>query len=170
MISREYRDPRTLVFGILATLILSLVCAEPALRAEAKDPLLGTWILDLAKSNFTPDNLPQKRVLIITAKDGGIRFVMRTTASGGLDNGMISENEFTAKYDNKDNEISESVLDTVALRKVDTNTIERTGKIRGNTVETSTMKLTPDGKMLAITTKGSVSGNEYSSVQVYEKQ
>lgn len=157
--------------GILsAAVILFLLFSSATTRAQSKDPFLGTWILDLSKSKFVPDNPPQKRTFSITAKDGSIRFLMRTTASGGLDNGMISESEFTAKYDGKDYEISESVLDTVSLKKIDATTIERTGKIRGNRVETETMKLSQDGKTLTITTKGSVGGNDYSSSQVYDKQ
>lgn len=154
-------------------LLLGFACLAlvgPATFAQAKDPLIGTWILDLGTSSFVLDNPPQKRVILITAKDEAIRFVIRTTASGGLDNGMVSESEFTAKYDGKDNEISESILDTVSLKKIDANTIERSGKIRWAVVETSTMKISPDRKTLTITTKGSVGGNDYSSVQVYNKQ
>ena len=154
----------------LAVVFGFLVSTAPAAFAQAKDPLIGTWILDLGNSSFVPDNPPQKREILITAKDDAVRFVFRTTASGGLDNGMVSESEFTAKYDGKDNEISESILDTVSLKKVDANTIERSGKIHGAVVETSSMKLSPDRKTLTITTKGSVGGNAYSSVQVYNKQ
>lgn len=158
------------IASLCAAVILLLLFSSATTRAQPKDPFLGTWVLDLSKSKFVPDNPPQKRTLSITAKDGGIRLLMRTTANGGLDNGMISESEFTAKCDGKDYEISESVLDTVSLGKVDANTIERMGKIRGKPVETETLKLSQDGKTLTITTKGSVAGNDYSSSQVYDKQ
>ena len=147
-----------------------LILALGPLSAQSKDPLIGTWTLDLGKSSFVPDNPPLKRTIIFTEKEGGIRCVVRTTARGGLENGMVSESEYTAKYDGKDYEISESVLDTISLKKVDANTIERTGKVRGVVAETATMKVSQDGKMLTITTKGSVGPLDYSSVQVYQKQ
>ncbi len=165
----ERRGPRFKCIDLFVAGIVLIAIGQAAF-AQSKDPLIGTWLLDLEKSSFVPDNPPQKRILAFMAKDNGIRCVMRTTANGGLDNGMISESEFTAKYDGKDYEISESVLDTVSLKKIDANTIERTGKIRGMPVETATLKLSQDGKLLTITTKGSTAGLNYSSVQVYEKQ
>lgn len=164
-------EPRVLVAKwITLALAGAVLIVGQASFGQSKDPLIGTWLLDLGKSSFLPDNPPQKRTVIFSAKDNTIHCVVRTTASGGLDNGMISESEFTAKYDGKDYDISESVLDTVALKKIDSNTIERTGKIRGMPVETATMKLSEDGKVLTITTKGSMPGMSYSSVQVFTKQ
>jgi hypothetical protein len=149
--------------------MLLISVLEP-LSAQSKDPLIGTWTLDLGKSSFVPDNPPLKRTIVFTEKDGGIRCVIRTTARGGLENGMVSESAYTAKYDAKDYDISESVLDTVSLKKIDTNTIERTGKTGGMVAETATMKISQDGKVLTITTKGSVGRLDYSSLQVYQKQ
>ena len=154
---------------LLASVIMIFSTTGP-LFAQSKDRLVGTWDLDLAKSSFVPDNPPQKRTLIFTSKENGIQCVMRTTISGGLDNGMISESDYTAKYDGKDYEISESLLDTVSLKKIDANTVERIGKIRGAAVETATMKLSPDGKVLTVTTKGTAAGMPYSSIQVFERE
>lgn len=166
--NRPSPPPRDLVV-LLTSITVVFFLARP-LAGQSKDRLMGTWVLDLAKSSFVPDNPPQKRTLVFTPKDNQVQSVMRTTVNGGLDNGMISESDFTAKYDGKDYEISESILDTVSLKKIDPNTIERIGKIRGVAVETATMKLSPDGKLLTITTKGSVSGRSYSSIQVFEKE
>jgi hypothetical protein len=61
-------------------------------------------------------------------------------------------------------------MDSVAFKRVDANTVERTGKIGGKVVETSTMKVSGGGKTLTIVTKGSIEDVDYSSTQVYEKQ
>lgn len=157
---------------LLPYILAGVLCISIPAKSfgQSKDPLIGTWNLDLGRSSFVPDIPLEKRTLIFSAKDSGIHCVIRTTASGGLDNGMVSESEFTAKYDGKDYDISESVLDTISLKKIDASTIERTGKIRGMAVETATMKFSQDGKVLTVTTKGSVNGIDYSSVQVYQKQ
>lgn len=164
---RWLRVPGFVVLVALST--LSVSSSHPVF-GQSKDPLIGTWLLDLGKSKFMPDDPPQKRVLAITSKDGGIQCVIRTTMNGGLDNGTTSQSDFTAKYDGKDYDISESVLDTISLKKIDANTVERTGKIRGSSVEKATMKISGEGKVLTITTMGSVNGNDYSSVQVFNKQ
>jgi len=66
--------------------------------------------------------------------------------------------------------IEGSQLDTVALKRVDANTVERTGKVKGQVAETVTMKISGAGKILTMTTKGSIDGVDYSSTQVYAKQ
>jgi hypothetical protein len=134
--------------------------------AQSKDPLVGNWQINRAKSEFMPDNALQNRTITIEARGNGISAVQQTVVEAG--NTVTSE--YAAGYDGKDSPISGSLLDTVALKRVNANTIERTGKIRGQTVETATMTVSANGKVLTITTKGSVDGNDYSSTQVFDRQ
>jgi hypothetical protein len=134
--------------------------------AQSKDPLIGAWQINRAKSEFTPDNTLQSRTITIEAKGNGISAVQQTVVEAG--NTVTSE--YAAGYDGKDSPISGSLLDTVALKRVNANTTERTGKIRGQAVETATMTVSANGKVLTITTKGSVDGNDYSSTQVFDRQ
>jgi len=138
---------------------------RPAL-AQATDSLLGNWVLDRGKSTFDPDTTLLNRSLSFEAKDGGVSFNQKTVQG----NGSTVEINYVAKYDNKDVPIEGSQLDTVALKRVDANTVERTGKVKGQVAENVTMKLSNGGKTLTITTKGSIEGIDYSSTQVYEKQ
>ena len=78
--------------------------------------------------------------------------------------------EHTARFDGNDYPISNSVLNTVSVRRVDDQTVERTGKIQGQVVETETRTVSDKGKVLTVTTKGTRDGAEYSSVQVYDRQ
>ena len=78
--------------------------------------------------------------------------------------------EFTARFDGNDYPISNSMLNTVSLKRVDDQTVERTGKIQGQVVETETRTVSDGGKVLTVTTKGTRDGAEYSSVQVYDRQ
>ena len=147
--------------GLLALMLLGALAF-----AQSKDPLVGTWALDRAKSEFMPDNTLQSRTVEFTAKDGGVAFLQKTVT----DRGNTVQSDFTAKYDGKDVPISGSQLDTVALKRMDPNTFERSGKIKGMVVETVTMKVSNGGKTLMVVTKGSIDGDDYSSTQVYEKQ
>ena len=58
----------------------------------------------------------------------------------------------------------------MSLKRVDDRTVERTGKIQGQVVETETRTVSDDGKVLTVTTKGNRDGTGYSSVQVYDRQ
>src|ERR1700690_1099270 len=101
---------------------------------QAKDSLLGNWVLDRGKSVFDPDTTLQSRSLEFTAKDGGVSFLQKTVQA----NGNTVQIDFAAKYDSKDVPISGSQLDAVSLKRVNANTVERSGKVKGMTAETAT--------------------------------
>ena len=58
-------------------------------------------------------------------------------------------------------------VDTYSIKRINANMIERTGKIRGESVETATFAVSADGKTLTVKTKGSIKGSDYSSTQVF---
>jgi hypothetical protein len=134
-------------------------------QSGAKDPALGTWQLDMAKSTFS-SNIPEGRTLTFTLVNGGaIREVARTKQA----NGATDEIDYTAKDDGKDYPISNSVLDRVTLKRIDARTVERIGKVHGQPVETRTRTVSSDGKTLTIKTDGTNNGVRYNSVQVFER-
>ena len=146
--------------------LIAFVLRAVAVYGQGKDSLVGNWVLDRGKSSFEPDTALLNRSLSFAAKDGGVSFNQKTVQG----NGSTTEINFTAKYDSKDVPIEGSQLDTVALKRVDANTVERTGKVNGQVAENVTMKISGGGKILTMTTKGSIDGVDYSSTQVYEKQ
>jgi hypothetical protein len=155
------------MLGLTATLVGAALFLNGQLAfGQATEPLVGNWVLDRGKSTFEPDSTMQGRTVMIEAKDGGISFVQKTVT----DRGNTVQSDFVAKFDGKDAPISASQLDTVALKRVDANTVERTGKVQGKQVEMCTMKLSNGGKTLTIITKGSVDGIDYSSTQVFQKE
>lgn len=153
------------LFALLAG--LSFLLTTPPVHGQSKDSILGTWVLDRGKSDFMPDNNNLfSRTMIFEAIDNGFNCTIRTESTRR----DMAETKYTAHYDGKDAPIDVSALDTVSLRRIDANTIERTGKIRGKAVETATMKVSADGKTLIITTKGSIDGQNYSSTQVFDRK
>jgi hypothetical protein len=141
------------------------VKAQKEKKSGNADPLIGHWSLDSTKSTFTPGPAPAGRTLTFEATDNGFRQI--TKDSGGF---LNDQAEYTVSFDGKDypNDPAAAV-DTYAVKRVDANTIERTGKNRGMTVETSTFKISANGKVLTITLQGSIRGQDYSSTQVYDK-
>ena len=134
--------------------------------AQAKDdPLIGRWTLDRAKSEFS-GNVPEKRVTTfeLTA-DGSLKHVTETVTA----NGSTDRVEYTARYDGKDVQISNSFLWTVSVKRLDARTTERNGKVMGEVVETSKRTVSADGQTLTVVTSGVNAGNEYSSTQVFTR-
>jgi hypothetical protein len=153
---------------LLALISAALLCGNAvAAGNQAKDPFLGTWMMDSDKSTFVPGPVPEDRTMTFELKDGALHHITRTR---NLFLGGTDDIDYTAKFDGKDYPITGTGLDTISLKRIDPNTIERTGKVRGNVTETGTMKVSPDGKVLTITIKGSYNGTNYSSVQGLTRQ
>ena len=151
--------------GLLAAILIAAVVMGGWAGSE-KDLLVGNWGLDRGKSEYFPDTTLQRRSVTIDAKDNGIHFLMKTVT----ERGNTVEAEFSAMYDGKDVPISGSQLDTVALKRVDASTVERTGKIAGKVVENCTMSVSKDGKTMTMVTKGAIDGEDYNSKQVFTRQ
>lgn len=155
---------------LLFLALVLLVQSSSRLFSQSKDSLSGTWELDLSKSDFVPDNDALRgRTMVFEALDNGVKCTITTHTERG--NGRVTvDNNYTARYDGKDVPIDASALDTVALKRIDANTVERTGKIRGKAVETATMKVSADGKVLTVTTSGTINGIDYSSTQIFDRK
>jgi hypothetical protein len=154
-------------FGVLAMLAtLASLDARPAFGQTKDDPLVGRWILDRVKSEFSGAP-PEKRIAIFElTPDGGLKHVTETVVA----NGSTDRVEYTAKYDGKDNPISNSFLWTVSVKRINARTTERSGKVNGEVVETSTRTVSADGRTLTISTKGTNNDTEYSSTQVFTRE
>ncbi len=153
--------------GVVAVVLALCSLDVPAVRAQAKDdPLIGRWALDRAKSEFS-GNVPEKRVTIFElTPDGSLKHITETVIA----NGSTDRVEYTSKYDGKDVPISNSFLWTVSVKRLDPRKTERSGKVNGQVVETSTRTVSPDGQTLTIVTSGTNAGDEYSSTQVFIRE
>ena len=163
------RHPVGILFLMLLVGAAVVICPSAA-AAQAKDPLIGTWELDVTKSTFTgapAGAAPFRREMTFAQVDNGIKHT--TTTRDVL--GGVNPSDYTAKFDGKDYPApADSALDTNSIRRVDANTIERTGKIKGQVIETVTYKVSADGKTLTVTQKGSINGIDYGSVQVFTRK
>jgi hypothetical protein len=154
----------------LILLMLAALAIPSIARAQAADPLIGVWNVDVFKSTYVTGQPPVRRVITFEAAGDSLHFTQETT-NQGFNTSETIKVEYTAKVDGKDYPIMNSGLDTVALKKVDAATYERIGKIKGMQTETAMMKLSNRNKTMTITTKGVTdSGNEYSRIEVFNKQ
>jgi hypothetical protein len=154
----------------LATLMVNLVLwaqGNPA-SAQATDPVIGMWKLDPAKSKYSPGPPPKSLTLKFETVGEGLKL----TSDGVGAEGQATHTEYTAKYDGKDYPITGSTIsDTVSLKRIDTNTVERTDKKSGKIVQTLMRKISSDGKTMTATVKGTnAAGQPVNNELVFVKQ
>ena len=137
----------------------------------AKDPLMGTWKLNRAKSTFNPGPAPVSRTMKFEPAGEAVKHFIETYVNNGsgTDEG-VHITQYTASFDGKDNTIHGSALDTVSLKRINSRSVERTGKVMGQAVETQMWNVSPDGKVLTVTTNGSNDDGDYSRVEVFDRQ
>jgi hypothetical protein len=155
----------------LAVVVLVMIVATDIaqLSAQAKDPRVGTWKLNVAKSKFDPGPPPQSQTLKIEAAGKG----EKVTSESVTADGKKVTTTYTANFDGKDYPITGSALgaDKVSLKRIDARTTERIDKKDGKTAVTIKRVVSADGKTMTATVKGTnAEGKPMNNVAVFEKQ
>ena len=134
-------------------------------QAQAGNPLVGTWKLNVAKSSGGFKSGTTR----IDAVGEGVKFTVDMVAADG----KAFHWTFTANFDGKDSPVTGNSPygDTTALTRVDANTIRSVSKKGGKPTVTQTIVVSADGKTRTTTTKGTnAMGQPVDTVAVYEKQ
>jgi hypothetical protein len=136
--------------------------------AFAADVFSGNWKVNLAKSKYDPGPPPKgPNFSKIEAMEGGLKF----TNDGVNAEGKPTHDEWSGKFDGKDNPVKGAVVrDTAALKKIDDYTIEIISKKDGKVVSTTRAVFSRDGKTRTQTGPGTnAKGIKTNSTIVYEK-
>lgn len=153
----------------LRMLVVSVVASSAVLGAQAGDPIMGTWKLNVAKSTYSPDPPPKSSTHTYELYgQEGVKFSVEGVDAAGNRTSI----QYTAYYDGKDYPVTgSSEFDTVALRRIDAYTTELVNKKAGKVVYTRTRVLSKDGQVLTITSRGTnPKGQAVNNVAVFEKQ
>ncbi len=153
---------RTIIFGT------ALAAWGSVAAAQAADPVVGTWELNIAKSTFTPGPAPKSetRTYVVVGQD-------ITATSKGVDaDGKATSGQWTVNYDGKDRPATGLPdLDALSLKRIDVFTTEFTQKKAGKVVATGTRTISTDGKVMTITSKGTnAKGQAFNNVEVFDKR
>ena len=153
------------IVGLVA-LAIALAIISPHVAAQS-DPHVGTWILNVAKSNYTPGPGPKAQTSVYAAAGEGLK----VTTTGTSADGKPTKGEFTVVFDGKDHPAAGNPdWDAVSSKRVDSHTIEFTRKKDGKVVQTATSVVSKDGKTRTITATGvNAQGQKIKTVGVYEK-
>jgi hypothetical protein len=151
--------------GFVALVLVGL--AGAATLALAADSMVGTWKLNAAKSKA-----PYKSgTSVAEAAGDGIKVTVDLVGTDGT----AWHWSWSAKYDGKDNPVAGKTpfgdSSTVALTRVDANTIKLVGKSGGKVMVNQTIATSADGKTRTVTSKGTnAKGEPVDTVTVYDKQ
>ena len=155
---------RVLLLGTILTASGALSVAF----AQANDPVYGTWVLNVAKSTYSPGPGPKSATRTYVAVANGYKF-----SSKGVDAaGKATSGDFTAHFDGKYYPMMGSAnSDSIMVKRIDANHTESTQK-KGNKVVIHTSRaISADGKTMTATATGTdATGKAYKNVEVYNKK
>lgn len=151
---------------MIALVLVSL--AGVGVPAQAPDPFVGTWKLNVAKSKTT---FRSGTTVVESTGDG-----IRTTADMVRGDGTADHFTWTAKYDGRDAPVIGaspygSGTHTIALTRIDSRTAKIVTKLDGRATITQTLVVSVDGRTRTIHTTGTDDkGRPVDTMAVYEKQ
>ncbi len=156
---------RTVVVAALAMVSAGALASN--LTAQAPDPLVGTWQMDVAQSKFSPGPPLKSAQLKFEPAGKG----MKSTSDSVTADGQMRHQQFTALNDGKDYPITDSAIaDTVSL-KGSGNTRVRTDKKGGKVVMTYNGTISSDGRTFTVQQKGiGPKGEAVDNVLLFRKQ
>jgi hypothetical protein len=145
-----------------------LVAGLSVLSAQAVDPRVGTWQLNVAKSRYHPGPGPKSQTLKIEAVGQGEKVTSESVSATS----QKTTTEYTAEYDGKPHPLTGSnIADMVTLTRIDTHTTERTDTKGGKVMMSYHRVVSKDGKTMTVTAKGvNAQGQATDSTVVFEKK
>ena len=154
--------------GIAAVAVASLIALSSLSGLAQGNPFLGTWVLNVAKSKYTPGPPPKDQTVIYEAVGQG----MKTTARGTDAAGKPTTTAVTFNFDGKDYPVTGNPdFDMQSYKRVDANTLEFTRKKGGKIVQTGTNTVSKDGKTRSVAVTGTnAQGQKINNVVVYDKK
>jgi hypothetical protein len=153
----------------LMTMVLAVVIAAAyPTHAQSKDPLVGTWTLNAAKSKYTPGPTPKSITSVYEAAGKGYKVTVKNDTGGG-----IVQYSYTTYLDGQDSKVTGNNpnADTVGVKRIDARTLESISKKNGRVTITQRSVVSADGKMRTVTTTGTDAfGQKVNNVAVFEKK
>lgn len=161
MYARTYRVGFVLVALVAALAVNARVYAQ----ANAADGFIGKWQLDRSQSTFS-GAVPERRSMTFEKVGNMLQHTTET-----MQGEVVYKIAYKFLVDGKDYPADVAMsVSTVAFKKTDATTLERTGKYMGTLGETVTYKLSADGKSFTLDQEATQNGANITSHQVFVKQ
>jgi hypothetical protein len=138
--------------------------AQPQAPSTSDDPLLGTWVLDVAKSRYSPGPPPQNQMRSYEKHRLGIRATVKTVQADGRSTTVQSVYDF----DNMEYPVTGSEdVDSIVMKRIDAYIAEATLTHAGREIGTLRRVIAKDGKSMTVTLQRTTP--PANNVEVYEK-
>jgi hypothetical protein len=137
--------------------------------AQSKDPFVGTWRLDTAKSKYSPGPAPKSQTAVYEAAGQGYRVTVKAEPASGA----AQQWSYTTALDGKDVPITGNNpnADMIAVKRIDATTLETVNKKGGKVTTTQRNVVSADGKTRTVTSTGvDGQGQKVNNVTVFVKQ
>ena len=151
------------------TVIVCVVAATSWTVAQSKDPFVGTWQLNAAKSKYTPGPGPKSGSTTIEAAGTGYKFTVHQIPATGA----AQDWSFTTALDGKPVKVTGNNpnADMISYKRVDARTLEATQSKSGKETQRQRIVVSADGKTRTVTSTGvDGAGQKINNVAVYEKK
>ena len=158
------RSVRVTIVVAVAVLVSGML-----LTAQMKDPFVGTWQMNVAKSKYTPGPMPKSVTTTIEAAGQGYKISVKNEPASG----PMLQYSYTTALDGREGAVTGNnpLADVVTVTRIDASTMEMLNKKGGKTTTTQRSVVSTDGKTRTVTTSGNdAQGQKVSNVAVFEKQ
>jgi|SRR5919109_2357370 hypothetical protein len=156
---------KTVGMAIVGAVVL---LASGIVRAQTTDPIVGTWVLDVAKSTYKPGPPPKSATVVVEPAGKGIKVAVDAVNADGTP----SKWGFTTMRDGKDVPVTGNpAYDTAATTQATPTTGTTEYKKAGKVVVTSKLSISADGKTMTLTSTGTdPKGQATQNVIVFRKK
>jgi hypothetical protein len=138
--------------------------AEQSASTLTRDPMVGVWMLNLAKKYSFPP--PKSTTVTITPATRGYTFTIDAVGADGKPQSW----SYTSAFDGVEVPASGNPMIDTVLASTDANGATVRYKKNGNVITTTSSVVSNDGKTLSVTLKvPDGKGGELISVAVYER-
>ena len=149
--------------------VVGLIATTAWAAAQAKDPFLGNWALNVAKSKYSPGPPPKSQTSTYEAAGKGYKISVRSTPATGA----VQEWSYSTNLDGKPAKITgiNPNADMAVTKRLDAMTLEVVYMKDGKETTRQRNVVAADGKTRTVTTTGVDGlGNKVNNVAVYEKK
>ena len=154
--------------GVFRAAVAAAICSAVVQAQDHREPLEGTWLLDVSKSSFLPMPGPKGQMRTYTLADG----VEKMTSRGISGEGKPTFVRYQARYDGKDYDIIGSTGgNKISLARLDRFTTRSTQKRDGKAVIVATRRVSGDEKTLTVQTQGVLpDGRRLDATMVFHRK
>jgi hypothetical protein len=159
---------RPLILIVVTAVAMTLGISSLYVLAQAPDPIIGTWELNVAKSTYNPGPPPKSEIRKFETVGDGWKY----TGKGVRADGTTWAAEYIAHFDGKDYPVTgDANADTVSMKRIDRFTTVGTFKKAGKVTYRATRVISQDGKVWTNTIQGTdAQGKPYNNVMVHDRR